>query len=1230
MDLNYVLQTILKILISTPGIFLICGCIPTGSYGAALLSSNNEPNRNLTNISSPYYDYEFSDSQELEDEEEEPVHSRENKPLSEEIPDPSPLVLPGYNLPENIFNHGKPFYAEKDSLTGKIDFQQKSPDAKNDDDLYDYVDEPNNSNIYDKANIDRKDGSLSSHRPSDVNQLIPNFHDFLNLPVKYNSAKYVYPLISSSYASTKYQGSVNKFHNHKDYPNKMTTKKPLVSPTYYSTEKYFRVTYTTTTPTTTTTRTTTTTTQKPQETTKSINLLNTGMGVGFSEEFEDYYDTTVDVTTKKPSTTTTKRWTPSTTEFRKVVHTTNRPTSTTTKKMLSLFEQLFGEYDDDLSATTSTTSTTTTKPTEKIKTQKTTTKPSTTSTTTTTTTTMKTYISNPPRTHVYSTEPEFNYEYEDIGDNIAVESKPVVTIEDDLKVQPLHKNTSDKPSDVTTVKNVKSTDYYDYPDETPTVTTTTKKPFVTPPSTNKVTSLPLGENHLTTSGYEPFKHRDPIIVATQNLREKLNSEKVIPRPFEKPSIPSQNNVHIPHDQNSVSFVLGNQQNVNGVYYDSNPFRPYYGNDVKLDSDEKEITLQGTLSFPSETVGSAVTIQPQRNSEASLAIGVPVNGINKQTPGQVLDEKLELDNPLISLQDSTKTLTSKVVFPNDKQPEYPDFMPPPPPSRQPATPNREILQLNSGPILHQLPSDLTPPREQEVMTPKRPYSRPPWDPRPGHFYSGNPEYNRPPRPQTDVAYKRIDHLPNVLPQFRPNTNMNKPPAGYFDKKLNRQPLLDRPSNRPISFFEKLLPPPPPPPLFLTNKNVPALRNKNGAPPRQNFDEHHNNPPEEKGSDDQPGLYQTPPQIKIANRRADTDVTEVETLQMIQAKNADKRNKDPPGVQPVVNIQPEKDIKIDSNDKTIYKVYPVNSAPIKLDVIDDSNKKESVVIGTRSERPLPPSKINQDFDLLFDSKDRNDDPILKPHKPPPFPVKSDFPYPLERPGLEPNLNVMPVPEAPSKNGNDLDEPDYFSNNQWNSIGDTYEPKIITGGQKITGINQISVTLKTHTDRPIAVAYTPTEPNSIADKYSMPNYGSPVIPEIRPGDSNKVFTVSAVMHAHHESPTGIVSSVDNIHRIDESSNHKNDLSVPDYPKLDFEAPFQASLNIENTMNQGWSVVVRNKNTTTTESPEATTLPYATTSEFDIENFKPQLEGGFKPIFNFPDEDKKFVETKVSDRDE
>lgn len=110
---------------------------------------------------------------------------------------------------------------------------------------------------------------------------------------------------------------------------------------------------------------------------------------------------------------------------------------------------------------------------------------------------------------------------------------------------------------------------------------------------------------------------------------------------------------------------------------------------------------------------------------------------------------------------------------------------------------------------------------------------------------------------------------------------------------------------------------------------------------------------------------------------------------------------------------------------------------------------IITGTRSERPLPPSKINQNFDLLFDTKDRNDDPILKPHKPPTFPIKSDFPYPLERPGADPSINLPSIPDTPSKTGNDLDEPDYFLSNQWNTIGDNYESRIVNGnGNKIAG--------------------------------------------------------------------------------------------------------------------------------------------------------------------------------------
>ncbi|KAG5876053.1 hypothetical protein JTB14_016795 [Gonioctena quinquepunctata] len=857
-----------------------------GTDEAALLGGST--NRSTSDA---YYDYDLTDSQELGDHDYD--HSKSTKTATEEIPDPSPLVLPGYNLPENIFNHGKPFYVEKDPLTGKIDFSQKSPSPKLDDDLYDYVDEEPSHNIYDKSNIDRKDGSLSSHKHSDVNQLTPNFHDFLNLPVKYNSAKYVYPLISSSYASTKIQGSVNKFHNHKDYATKTTTYKPTVSPTYYSTSQYFSPVQTTTRTTSTTTTPRPTTTKVVPEihiTSKPTNLLNTEMGhPNFMEDFEDYYDT---------PTTTTKKHKPSevylTTENVNHIYLTTKAPATTTKKPMSLFEQLFGEYDDTVvpaqSTTTARPSLFSNLPSNKYnkypKTEKpaTTTTKSTTTRSTTVTTTESIHNSHGgPNVLVGNMGLESNYEYEDYGnekyeDNIAVQTKPIVDIDDDLKIEPLHPIKPEKVANPNTevVVPQNNTDYYDYSEDkettpisitTPAVSTTTSTA-----TTVRVTSLPLGDNHLTTPSlnhfttpslnhftapthnhfttpsYEQAFNRDPIIVATQNLREKLNSERVQPKPFEKPATPpSTTNVHIAHDQDIVSFVVGNQQNVDGGQYDgpqkessygSNPFRPLYGQQgsymnsdsgyYKLEA-EPEVTFQlqqpvAPAQSRPEVVGSAVTIQPLKHSEASLAIGVPVNSV-KQVPGQVVDEKLDIDKTV----EFPKTTGTKIVFPNEKEPEIPDLLPPP------VLSNREVLQLNSKPMYHQLPSDLTPPREPEMVPPPRPDqrpSRPPWDPRPGHFYSGKPEYNRPPRPPSDVAYKRIDNLPNILPQFRPN--MNKPPGMFYDKRLNRQPLLERPSNRPIAFFEKLQPPPPPPPIFLQNKNLHALR-KNIAPPRQSLDD-----------------------------------------------------------------------------------------------------------------------------------------------------------------------------------------------------------------------------------------------------------------------------------------------------------------------------------------------------------------------------------------------------------
>lgn len=116
-----------------------------------------------------------------------------------------------YALPKHIFNDGKPFVVGKDPVTGQIDFSSKKT-----------VSSSTPNDILDK--------DMETGRPSDINKIAPNIHDFLNLPVKYSSSKSVYPLISSGYSNLKYQGN-NKHYvsNHKDSSIGTTT-----SPKYYT------------------------------------------------------------------------------------------------------------------------------------------------------------------------------------------------------------------------------------------------------------------------------------------------------------------------------------------------------------------------------------------------------------------------------------------------------------------------------------------------------------------------------------------------------------------------------------------------------------------------------------------------------------------------------------------------------------------------------------------------------------------------------------------------------------------------------------------------------------------------------------------------------------------------------------------------------------------------------------------------------------------------------------
>ncbi|KAF2902955.1 hypothetical protein ILUMI_03224 [Ignelater luminosus] len=945
MELKYIVMTIIKILISVPSILLIIN--DTRVQAAALMGGYLDNSSNSTSLSNFTA---FDNSQELS------------------------------NLTD--FS-GKPFYLEKDPLTGKVDFDSRTSLLNVDDDEFDYIeDEAVDSKLYDKSNIDRKDGNVGSHKASDVNQLTPNFHDFLNLPVKYNPDKYVYPLISSSYANTK--------------------KPPRPTEIYL--------------------------------TTKDVN---------------DVY-------------LTTKRY----------------PAPTSTKRPLSLFEQLFGEYEDDYT----------------------------------------------PTTEIPAKSPSL---FQNLPSN-------------------------------------KNKDKYDYPEYEEANTVKPERPQ----GNNILSGTEMG--HESAYDYEddyvqPGNEKDTVSYTVEAKPEFLN-KPVFSQNFPEPS--------------------------------------YNKPQAKIP----------------EAGGSAINIQPIRTSEASLSIGVPINGI-KKVPGQVVDEDLENEK----IEFPKQGTGAKIVFPDDKEVKHSTFTP----DLQPPPPSREVLQLSSKPMYHQLPSDLTPPSEQDLPPPHLERPRPPWDPRPGHFYNGRPEYIRPPRPPPKPGseiYKRIDSLPNILPQFRPNAKISSGPH-YFDhfgsmkNGYIRQPLLERPSNRPVGFFEKLIPPPPPKNLHNLRK-VPILEQ----------DLRLKSPPEDMNirKHEQYEFYQhqtPPPQPVLINRRKSEEPA-VETLQMIQAKQVDKKDvisKSGPTSAFKTNLKGK-----DTTEKPLYVVYPVNSAPIKLDALD-SGKKETVVVGTRAELPLPPSKINQEFN--YESpKDRNDSPVLKPHpKPSNFPIKSDFPYPLERP----DIATMMV-----SSGNNLEikeDSKYGSNNQWGAVQDT-ESRILTGSKiNYKNPNQISVTLKTYTEKPIAVAYTPTEPYKRlenTEKYSMPNYASPVISEIRPSGlmdkGGSEITVSAVMHTHPQIEHGISSQ--SINGKPTYENHKSDTDET-LTKLDFQAPFQASLNIDG-ISQGWTVVRNNNNEKSKvdrsdQDEETTTIAVATTSEFDMNNFKPQFFGGFKPIYNYPDEVKS-EGTEYGDREE
>lgn len=269
----------------------------------------------------------------------------DNKIEENAVNDRDNLTSNVYVLPEQIFNDGKPFYVKKDA-SGTIDFNAKTTPES--------LPTPTDA-ISTLSTVNSSTGSVNSTRKHDISLdntvRAQNIHDFLNLPVKYQSSKFVYPLVSSSYANLKYQGNnKNYISNHK---HDSSTAKSVA----YTTKKYHKSTYSTKayamkSSTTESYESTTKATPAPtnNSTRKYANIPSRSSTPG-----RRY------TTLSRVSSTTVRNSLPNT----EVKHTRGRPTTTTTTTTTT--QKAIESHDNTLAAPSQSSTTTTAVPDTKAK-----------------------------------------------------------------------------------------------------------------------------------------------------------------------------------------------------------------------------------------------------------------------------------------------------------------------------------------------------------------------------------------------------------------------------------------------------------------------------------------------------------------------------------------------------------------------------------------------------------------------------------------------------------------------------------------------------------------------------------------------------------------------------------------------------------------------------------------------------------------------------------------------
>jgi len=1201
-----------------------------------------------------------------------------------------------------ILNDGKPFYVQRDPTTGTLDFNSKKTVGVSND-----------------IPISRKDeivgGSSKGH---DINSIGHTFHDYLNIPVKYSSSKFVYPLISSSYSNFKYQGS-NKNHqsNHKNYTSTLGT--TTMSPKYFThiiTSKSYtesttkapvptrRIFTTSTTeapkPKSTTTQKITTTTRRPEPTTtKAPETTSTT-----TKAPETTLSTTIQKTSPTTIVTTESSEAPSTVKYSSTIIQSNQFPSTfkkyvdsseTRKKFTTRAPEPSPtmpanpvKFLDDLLETIE----------RKDQTTPTTYRPQIDRLSFATSMPLRPSAFKPMPTE----SPQINHSHKVVfekgvdpaamtlseifnsiagSDNLSDEKNEIVyepadsiniEVKKPLPLSPISTLQTTKVPSPTQHKtlqqqmkepqNGKPNQFVDFP--THQFVAGPPQASYAPQHTSQFGSSHIGFPDDTFDDYVEFENPGDQYVRYEVQKPNLNGGK-----YNQMPIPNMNNVVISPGQNSASFVLGSQQNVGSIGVGSslgvgtqNNFVENKG-PVKMGqviNDEPPVRtgvnpIQASIRFPSDIdsnfdnapiikgtfkyEGSTEAVQPpqalsqnqpiqfnqqapnnqkplvfpsseQNVMQAELSVGIPAPVQQPSNPSQIIFENV---NDIYEKVNEKKKLPPKEIGSNEL---------PPPMSLVPPNPH-QLNQFNRQPQYGpqkriQKPNILPQFRPNSRVSQGHPHYRP----EVGSIRVQNPQF-RPFPPQQAI--------PKVgLPPMNPNMrrippNQQQGPPQYFNRprpqnvpqnipqnmEANRR-VFKVPPPQQFPYADRYMKPPPmqQPPTYYLNRPITAnppetmqMQQRPSMIPYQDVELHKSLPPT-------PAIQPVNSSDNVNSEDGSGKLEPVITLQMLQLKKTGPPQLNiqsvPNEISQDLSYQPSYQQSVQSfmpqaqplqtipknhkgepipykNEPSVYVVYPVtsNNGPsaqtqqqVELPKEQNHHDEKSDEYPIKHEYQNTPFAVVSHFEQepLLMKKDRK---------------RPAFPYQIEKP-VPPHVTE---PQIPVKFNVQHVHPVY-------NIGE--EPH-----------NPISSKLTRVTEKPIAIAYTPTEPNRVSppmgyyqhiqpqnlynsNKFSLPNYAGPVISEI-------------------------IDDYDYYHKTPAHLNGGEELNDYHRPHYDFEAPFHASVSLTPEVTnpyQGWSIVTK-----PTDSPNkidrsdhnlVDSNEEVSTKKFDPNEFHPVLESGFQPIYS------------------